>query len=322
MDVLGRRLAEARARASTAGPAPTRPTRCAGSRRDGTGLEIGSAGALFGTYTCRRCWSERVADVPAAPLDRHEADMARFLTALPVFNEAAHVAGVLDEVLRFTARRARGRRRLDRRHGRTARRRRRATSASCGIADNRGYGAALATAFATTLAGGWDGLVTIDCDGQHQPRLIPEFIAAASRPGRRPTSSAAAATCSGFPATASRRRRGGGSTPRSRPRSTTGSASRLTDAFCGFKAYSRRALERLHVTETGYAMPLEVWVQAAAAGLRDRRSCRCRSSISIWRGVSGAHWTMRRPVWPTTAACSIARRRPWRAAAGGRDPRP
>ena len=42
----------------------------------------------------------------------------------------------------------------------------------------------------------------------------------------------------------------------------------ITDAFCGFKAYSRRALAALHVTETGYAMPLEVWVQAAAAGLK------------------------------------------------------
>jgi alkanesulfonate monooxygenase SsuD/methylene tetrahydromethanopterin reductase-like flavin-dependent oxidoreductase (luciferase family) len=42
----------------------------------------------------------------------------------------------------------------------------------------------------------------------------------------------------------------------------------LTDAFCGFKAYSRRALEAFSITETGYAMPLEVWVQAAAAGLR------------------------------------------------------
>jgi dolichol-phosphate mannosyltransferase len=29
--------------------------------------------------------------------------MARFLTALPVFNEAAHVEGVLDEVLKHTA---------------------------------------------------------------------------------------------------------------------------------------------------------------------------------------------------------------------------
>ena len=41
----------------------------------------------------------------------------------------------------------------------------------------------------------------------------------------------------------------------------------ITDAFCGFKAYSRRALERLKPMEPGYAMPLEAWVQAAAAGL-------------------------------------------------------
>jgi len=41
----------------------------------------------------------------------------------------------------------------------------------------------------------------------------------------------------------------------------------LTDAFCGFKAYRRDALEKLRITETGYAMPLEVWVQAAQAGL-------------------------------------------------------
>ena len=41
----------------------------------------------------------------------------------------------------------------------------------------------------------------------------------------------------------------------------------MTDAFCGFKAYSRGALAALALTETGYAMPLEVWVQAAAEGL-------------------------------------------------------
>ena len=42
----------------------------------------------------------------------------------------------------------------------------------------------------------------------------------------------------------------------------------LNDAFCGFKAYSRRGLQALPVTETGYAMPLEVWVLAVAAGLK------------------------------------------------------
>src|SRR5262249_39545217 len=42
----------------------------------------------------------------------------------------------------------------------------------------------------------------------------------------------------------------------------------LTDAFCGFKAYRREALEKLHLTETGWGMPLQLWVQAAHLGLR------------------------------------------------------
>jgi glycosyltransferase involved in cell wall biosynthesis len=190
----------------------------------------------------------------------------RFLTALPVYNEVAHVEAVLDEVLRITpdvlvvddgstdgtADLLAGRRdiRLVRHDA------------------NRGYGAALATAYAATLAGPWDGLVTIDCDGQHQPRLIPEFVAAAT--------SGSADIVSGsrylkqFP---------GDSTPPAARRRINAEITAeinarlglaITDAFCGFKAYSRRALRRLHITETGYAMPLEVWVHAAAAGLRIR----------------------------------------------------
>ena len=195
--------------------------------------------------------------------------MARFLTALPVFNEVTHVEGVLDEVLKHTADV------LVVDDGST-------DGTSALLADrvarrgdvrvvrhpvNAGYGAALATAFRETLAGPWDGLVTIDCDGQHQPRLIPEFIAAAGDPA------VPADIVSG-----SRylKRFAGDSVPpvarrRINAEVTTEINDRLglaiTDAFCGFKAYSRRALEGLHVTETGYAMPLEVWVQAAAAGL-------------------------------------------------------
>jgi glycosyltransferase involved in cell wall biosynthesis len=194
--------------------------------------------------------------------------MARFLTALPVYNEAAHVMGVLDEVLRHTsdvlvvddgstdgtgdllaARVA------DRGDIRVVRH-----------ATNAGYGAALATAFRETLAGPWSGVVTIDCDGQHQPRMIPEFIAAAS--------TGTADIVSGsrylqvFPGDsrppAARRRINAAITAEINTRLGLS----LTDAFCGFKAYARGALARLHVTETGYAMPLEVWVQAAAARLR------------------------------------------------------
>jgi len=192
--------------------------------------------------------------------------MPRFLTALPVYNEAAHVMGVLDEVLRFTP---------DvlvvddgSTDGTSALLAARAASQGdirvVRHTANAGYGAALATAFRETLGGGWDGLVTIDCDGQHQPRLIPDFVAAA----------AAADIVSGsrylkrFPGDSrppvARRRINMEITAEINAR--LGLA--ITDAFCGFKAYSRRALAALHVTETGYAMPLEVWVQAAAAGLK------------------------------------------------------
>ena len=192
--------------------------------------------------------------------------MHRFLTALPVYNEVGHVAAVLDEVLRHTpdvlvvddgstdgTSALLAARVADRGDVRVVRH-----------ATNVGYGAALATAFRETLAGGWAGLVTIDCDGQHQPRLIPEFIAAAGR----------ADIVSG--SRYLRRFPGDSEPPLARRRINEAITAEinarlgltLTDAFCGFKAYSRRALAALHVTEPGYAMPLEVWVQAAAAGLR------------------------------------------------------
>ena len=103
---------------------------------------------------------------------------------------------------------------------------------------NRGYGAALATAFATALAGDWDGLVTIDCDGQHQPRLIPAFVAAA-------TASPPADIVSGsrylrrFPSDTAppeaRRRINAEITAEINARLGLS----LTDAFCGFKEIGR-----------------------------------------------------------------------------------
>lgn len=195
--------------------------------------------------------------------------MPRFLTALPVYNEAAHVEGVLDEVLRFAADvlvvddgSNDGTSELL-----AARVARRGDVSVVRHALNAGYGAALATAFRHTLAGPWDGLVTIDCDGQHQPRLIPDFIAAAG------DATAPADIVSG--SRYLQKFAGDSAAPEARRKINAEITAEinerlgldLTDAFCGFKAYTRQALEQLHVTETGYAMPLEVWVQAAAAGL-------------------------------------------------------
>jgi dolichol-phosphate mannosyltransferase len=194
----------------------------------------------------------------------HAGPSSRFLTALPVYNEAAHVEAVLDEVLQITPDVLVVDDGSTDGTGDLLARRDDIRLVRHGV--NRGYGAALATAYAATLAGPWDGLVTIDCDGQHQPRLIPDFITAAS--------AGTADIVSGsrylarFPGDsappAARRRINAEITAEINDRLGLS----LTDAFCGFKAYSRSALLQIHITETGYAMPLEVWVQAAAAGLR------------------------------------------------------
>jgi glycosyltransferase involved in cell wall biosynthesis len=198
--------------------------------------------------------------------------MPRFLTALPVYNEAAHVEGVLDEVVKVTPdvlvvddgstdgtaeilARWVAARVAERGDVRVVRH-----------PVNRGYGAALATAFQAALAGPWDGLVTIDCDGQHQPRLIPAFIAAAAVAERGMIVSGSR-YLEQFP--------GDSEPPEARRRINAEITSEInrrlgleiTDAFCGFKAYSRQALAALQPRETGYAMPLEIWVQAAAGGL-------------------------------------------------------
>src|SRR5688572_10511453 len=100
---------------------------------------------------------------------------ARFLTALPVYNEVQHINPVLDEVVRYandvlvvddgssdgTSELLASRRDVLRiRHE-----------------VNRGYGAALKTAFDYTIDSGYDVLVTIDCDGQHEPQRIGQLVA-------------------------------------------------------------------------------------------------------------------------------------------------
>ncbi|MCA9051275.1 MAG: glycosyltransferase family 2 protein, partial [Planctomycetaceae bacterium] len=43
-----------------------------------------------------------------------------------------------------------------------------------------------------------------------------------------------------------------------------------TDAFCGFKAYRVSSLAGLDITNNGYAMPLQLWIQAADLNWRIR----------------------------------------------------
>ncbi|HVA51232.1 MAG TPA: glycosyltransferase family 2 protein [Pirellulales bacterium] len=188
----------------------------------------------------------------------------RFLTALPVYNEVNHVGGVVAEVRRYSPEVLVVN---DGSSDGTAEALAQINGIHClHHPHNLGYGAALRSAFEFAVEHGYEVLVTIDCDGQHEPRRIPRFVAA----------------CAGWDIVSGSRYLkqypGDSAPPADRRRINellTAEVDRrlglnLTDAFCGFKAYRVEALKRLHVTETGYAMPLEVWAQAAAARLRIR----------------------------------------------------
>lgn len=130
---------------------------------------------------------------------------------------------------------------------------------------NEGYGRSLIDGFAYAQAGGYGRLVTIDCDEQHEPALIPSFLSALEDSGADVVSASRYLTqgAADDPAPADRARINRIITQR--VNAITGW--RLTDAFCGFKAYNVRALSRVPLDEPGYGMPLQFWVRAWRAGL-------------------------------------------------------
>jgi glycosyltransferase involved in cell wall biosynthesis len=186
----------------------------------------------------------------------------RFLTALPVYNEVSHDEPVLDEVLRYS-RDVLG---VDdgSTDGTSELLARRSDVRVVRHEKNQGYGAGVRSAFRYTLSEGFDGLVTIDCDGQHQPCRIPEFVAAASDADIVSGSRYLKKFSGDSVPPAARRRINEQITAELNRRFGLN----LTDGFCGFKAYRASALRCFDIHETGYAMPLEVWVQAVRANLK------------------------------------------------------
>jgi glycosyltransferase involved in cell wall biosynthesis len=129
---------------------------------------------------------------------------------------------------------------------------------------NLGYGQSLIDGFRYAIDRGYDAVVTIDCDAQHEPRQIPQFLAALEDADIVSGSRYLDPQAGGDPAPPDRRQVNEEIT--TRLRAITGYP--ITDAFCGFKAYRVDALRRLDLTEPSYGMPLQVWIQAAHHGLR------------------------------------------------------
>lgn len=191
----------------------------------------------------------------------------RILVAVPIYNEGKTVDAVLGKILSFsqdvlvvddgstddTAERLRAFTKL---HVVTH-------------PKNRGYGAALISAFDYCVhppegVGAFDGLVTLDCDGQHEPERI-DLVA---RHLDEADIVSASRYLADFPendsAPADRRRVNVAITEKLNKELSL----HLTDAFCGFKAYRKDALEKLQITEPGWGMPLQLWVQAAKLDLK------------------------------------------------------
>lgn len=186
----------------------------------------------------------------------------RFLAALPVYNEAKSVTRVLNEVGRY----ADDILVVD--DGSTDGTREilaeRSDILQIQHPVNRGYGAALISAFDYAISHNYDVVITIDCDGQHEPKRIPQFAKACEDVDIVSGSRYLHEFEGDDLAPADRRRVN--QTITQELNALLGLS--LTDAFCGFKAYRVAALRSLQLTETGYAMPLELWVQAAQAGLK------------------------------------------------------
>lgn len=188
----------------------------------------------------------------------------RTLVAIPVYNEVGYAARVLDKVRRFheqilviddgstdgTAQLLAQRRDIQLlRHTR-----------------NRGYGHSLIDAFGYADARGYDWVITMDCDEQHEPEAIPQFLEQIQ-------------TDRWDIISGSRYLRGrdDGDLPPGDRRLINATVTELlnellnlnlTDAFCGFKAHRVSAMRRLNLTESGYAFPMQFWPQAVRAGLR------------------------------------------------------
>ena len=130
---------------------------------------------------------------------------------------------------------------------------------------NLGYGQSLIDAFNYAICHGYDWVITMDCDGQHEPQSIPDFLAAA-----------VADDCDIVSGSRYLLTGENEDSPPPDRRAVNTEMTRMlneqlhlgvTDAFCGFKAYRVSRVEDLKITEPGYAMPLQLWVHAARRGL-------------------------------------------------------
>ena len=131
---------------------------------------------------------------------------------------------------------------------------------------NRGYGQSLIDAFAFADRHGFDWVITMDCDEQHEPERIPQFMRAIKKDAWDIVSGSRYL----------KPEKGEDLPPPDRRSINTRLTALLndrlglhiTDAFCGYKAHRVTAMRKLALDVVGYAFPMQFWPQSVRAGLR------------------------------------------------------
>jgi glycosyltransferase involved in cell wall biosynthesis len=159
------------------------------------------------------------------------------------------------------------------------------------LGQNRGKGAALRVAFAWSMANGFDGVVTIDADGQHDAAAIPALvdhasskgfdILIASRYSQFQDMSGLRSTWNRFGVWCMRKRTG----------------FEISDSQSGFRYYSSKLLRGLKLESDGYDMEMEILMKAWRGGF-------VIGSLPIAARVADGRQTSHyRPVRDTWSIC-------------------
>ena len=133
---------------------------------------------------------------------------------------------------------------------------------------NVGYGRSIREAYQRAHRDGYDWVITMDCDDQHEPERLPDFFEAIKRDDLDIVSGSrylnAGQGCDADLPPADRRAINATITQEINDRLGL----KLTDGFCGFKAHRVSAMAKLNLTDNGYAFPMQLWVEAIANNLR------------------------------------------------------
>ena len=158
---------------------------------------------------------------------------------------------------------------------------------------NRGKGAGLKTGFQWACGNGYDGVVTLDADGQHLPSEIPKFIGCHAETG-------------GDLIIGGRAHLFGQMLPRRRTANrfsawtiAIASGTKISDAQSGYRFYSTRLLRAVRLRSDGFAMESEVIVRAGRGGFKVITT---PIDLGFVDGISTSHY---KPLKDTFSIASV-----------------